>query len=97
MNAYRCPAVCDGACAGTLFAYYLGIAVVVICSEECISGCIESVNGCVYGEYCVVITALSVLGLVIDSRTDHFNFTGGEVTLEVSGVVIRIPQTPLYI
>ena len=84
--------MCLGTCALALLAYDFGIGVITVCAEECISGCIESVNGCVYGEYCVVITALSVLGLVIDSRTDHFDFACGEVTLEVSGVVIRVTR-----
>ena len=44
-----------------------------------------------------MISALSVFGLMIKSRTVDLNLTGGEVTLEVGHIVHCIPQTELYI
>ena len=69
----------------------------MIKSEEGIPCGIKCCDGSIYGIYGIVVSALSVLGLVIDRRTLYFNFAGGEISLEVSAVVICIPETPLNI
>ena len=68
----------------SLLEYDLRIGVVVISAQKSIPGCIESVDGSVYRPYCVMVAALSVFCLMINSRTDDLNFAGREVTLEVS-------------
>ena len=42
-----------------------------------------------------MVTSVSVLGLVVDDGTVNFDTAGGEVSLEVGAVILRIPQTPL--
>ena len=44
-----------------------------------------------------MVTALSVLGLMVNGRACHFYFARAQVTLEVSGVIVGVPETPLYI
>ncbi|MNL66792.1 hypothetical protein D3C87_1913120 [compost metagenome] len=40
-----------------------------------------------------MVSALAVLGFVIDNGILHFNFTSAKVTLEVGHIIIGIPQT----
>jgi len=42
-----------------------------------------------------MVSALSVLCLVIDNRAFNLNFTGAEVSLEVGHIIISIPQAEL--
>ena len=97
MNRNGWPAVSDGTGALTLFAYYLGIVVVMISSEESVSWSIETVNLGIYWINSVMITALPVLCLVIDRRVNDFNLPCWEVSLEVFHIIIRIPETPLHV
>ena len=73
----------------------LRITETVVETDEGIAVGIVAVDRVVYGIECVMVAAVSVLGLVIDHGTVYFDTAGREVTLEVVGVVLRIPQTPL--
>ena len=43
----------------------------------------------------VVVTALAILGLVVDGRTLDLHFTRREITLEILHIGCGIPETPL--
>ena len=44
-----------------------------------------------------MITTFSVFGLVEDRGIHNFNLTGAVVSLEISAVIVCIPQTPFHI
>ena len=90
------PAVCYRTCAGALF-YCLRIISASVGTKEGLSVCIKAGNISVDRVDTVVVTTLSVLGLVENGRAYYLNLTGTEVSLEVLHIVICIPQTPLYI
>ena len=62
-------------------------------THEGISGGIEGSDFLVGVESSVVVSSFSVFGFVIDGRSDDFHFTGRIVSLEVGGIILRIPQT----
>ena len=68
-----------------------------IYAAECITGGVKAADGAVGPENSVVVTALAVFGLMIDSAALHLDFTGGEIALEVGAVVHSVPQTELHI
>ena len=68
-----------------------------IYAAECITGGVKAADGAVGPENSVVVTALTVFGLMIDSAALHLDFTGGEIALEVGAVVHSVPQAELHI
>ena len=63
----------------------------VVCTAEFITACLETINLCIYRVNSVVITAFSVLSLMIYSRIDYFYFANRKVTLIVLHIIISIP------
>ena len=51
---------------------------------------VDSIDG-------IMIAALTVLCLVIDCRADDLHLAGAQIPLEISGIIVGIPQTPLHI
>ena len=43
-----------------------------------------------------MVTALAVLGLVVDHAVLNFHLAGGEVALEIQHIVLRIPEAELH-
>ena len=68
-----------------------------IYAAECITGGVKAADGAVGPENSVMVTALTVFGLMIDSAALHLDFTGGEIALEVGAVVHSVPQAELHI
>ncbi len=89
-----CPAACNGV-AGLAFEYSIGLTEAIIEAEEGLAVGIKALNGSVDGEDSIVVSSLSVLGLVIDGAADDLNFADGEVSLEVGHIVVCIPETEL--
>ena len=96
MGGNRCPAACHGVCAGAVLDCLRPVSASV-CAEELIADRVKSGNRCVYRIDSVMISALSVLGLVENRGVYDFNLAGAEVSLEVLHIVVSIPETPFYI
>ena len=96
MSSNGRPAACHGIGAGTVFNSF-GKSSTAVSTEECIPAGIESIYLGIYGVNCVVVTTLSVFGLVEDGGINDFYFSGTQVTLEVLHIVVCVPQTPFYI
>ena len=69
----------------------------VICTKECFADGIKTINLGIYGVNSVMITTLSVFCLVENSGINHLYFAGTVISLEVSAVIICIPETPFNI
>ena len=69
-------------------------------AEEFVTACVEACDGGVDGEERVMVAAFLELGLVVDQGgvvlLFDFDFAGGEVALEVGGVVHGVPQAPFH-
>ena len=88
----RLPAMGDGV--GTFAVFHsIWCSRGTIDTHEGISGGIEGSDFLVGVESSVVVSSFSVFGFVIDGRSDDFHFTGRIVSLEVGGIILRIPQT----
>ena len=88
------PAVCNGV--GSLAGCNdLRILEAVVQTEEALTVGVVAVDGIVYSVECKVVAALLVFGLVENGRAFDLHFAGVEVSLEVGGVVLCVPQTPL--
>ena len=44
-----------------------------------------------------MVAALAVFSLVVDGAALNFHFTGGEIALEIRGVIYGVPQTEFQI
>ncbi len=42
-----------------------------------------------------MIAPLAVLGLVVDHAVFYFDFAGVEISLEIGGVIVGVPQAEL--
>ena len=94
MRSDRSPAICKRI--GSFVSQYsFRIVEAVVEADKGISVGIISVNAVIYGVECEVVTAVSVLCLVIDNGTVYLYTAGREVTLEIVGVILSIPKTPL--
>ena len=94
--ADRCPAVGDGVGAGTFF-YRFRVGIAAPGAQKGIPAGVKAVYRRVDGVQRVVVAALAVFGLVVDRAALHLDLTGGEVALEVGGIVHGVPQAELYI
>ena len=90
MGAYRSPSAGNGVF-GLIGHDNFGSRVFSVCSKEGIAVSIKSVYRGIHCIQCIVITTLTVFGLMIDSAALHLDFTGREITLEVGHVVHCIP------
>ena len=66
-----------------------------VAAQERLALRVESRAGFGTGEVGEVVAALAVLRLVIDHAVFHLHLPGVEISLEVGGVVLRIPQAEL--
>lgn len=77
-----------------------GVSPAVELAEELVAAGVEADDGGVHGEERVVVAALLELGLVVQQRGVGFaldlHLAGGQVALEVGGVVHGVPQAPLH-
>jgi len=73
----------------------IGISKLVIKTNEGLTVGIEALDRGIHMIESVVVTTLTILGLMIDRRSFDFHFTRREVTLEVLHVGSSIPETPL--
>ena len=93
MGSHRRPAVCYGV--GSLACCNdLRILEAVVQTEEAFPIGVVTVDRIVYSVECEVVAAFLIFGLVENGRAFDFHFTGVEVSLEVGGVVLCVPQTP---
>ena len=69
----------------------------IVNSYEFITACIEAADILVYMEYSKVVSAFTILRFVIYSASFHLNLTDREVPLEVRSIILRVPETELYI
>ncbi len=92
----RGPAACHRVCT---FAGQNSLRLVraVVSADKVVADRVKAVNVRVYRIDCIVVSALAVLCLVVDGRADHFHFAGAQIPLEISGVVIGVPQAPFHI
>ena len=89
----RRPAVCEGIGSLTV-RNSLRIAEAVIETDEGIAVGIISVDRVVHGIESVMVTSVSVFGLMVNRRAFDFHASGREVSLEVGAVVLCIPEAP---
>ena len=94
MRSDRRPTLRDGV-VGLALKYRVGTLKAVVQSEEALTVGIKTLNGNVYGIERKVIATLFVFGLVIDRRSDYLNLARIEVSLEICGIVVSVPQAPL--
>ena len=94
VRAHRRPAVGDGAGAAPLF-HRLGVCIAAVRAQKGVPAGVEAVHRGVHRPDGVVIAALAVFGLVADHAALHLHLAGGEVALEVGGIVHRVPQAEL--
>ena len=88
------PAVCHGV--GSLAGCNdLRILEAVVQTEEALTVGVVAVDGIIYSVECKVVAALLIFGLVENGGAFDLHFAGVEVSLEVGGVVLCVPQTPL--
>ena len=73
----------------------IGISELVVEAYEGLTVGIKALDRCVYMIESVVVTTLTVLGLVIDGATLNLHFASREVALEILHVGSCIPETPL--
>ena len=90
MGAYRSPSAGNGVF-GLIGHDNFRSRVFSVCSKEGIAVSIKSVYRGVNCIQSIVITTLTVFGLMINCRSMNFYFTGREITLEVGHVVHCIP------
>ncbi len=93
MRSDRRPTLRDGV-VGLALKYRVGTLKAVVQSEEALTVGIKTLNGNVYGIERKVIATLFVFGLVIDRRSDYLNLARIEVSLEICGIVVSVPQAP---
>ena len=86
----------DGVGAGTFF-YRFRVGIAAPGAQKGIPAGVKAVYRRVDGVQRVVVAALAVFGLVVDRAALHLDLTGGEVALEVGGIVHGVPQAELYI
>ena len=96
MRSDRIPSTGDGI-VGLALLNDLRVCHATISTEKLVTACIKTINRSVYRINSEMVTALTVFGLVIDCRTDHFDLTGIEVTLIVCHIVHGIPKTEFNI
>ena len=65
-------------------------------AQEAVTVRVEALHGGVHRVHGVMVAALPVLGLVVDGAALYLHFAGGEVALEVGGVVLGVPQAELH-
>ena len=95
-GAHRSPAVGHGAGAAAVL-HRLGQLGAAVYAHKGIPGGIKAIEGGIGPEDRIVVPALPVLGLVIDGPVGNLHLTGGEVALEVGGIVHGVPQTEFQI
>ena len=95
-RTHRCPAVGNAVRAVTGFDRFRCGGAAVQAAEGIPAGVEAGTRG-VGPEHGVVIPALPVLCLMIDSTFHHFYLAGGKVALEIGAVVHGIPQAKLHI
>src|SRR5215208_7482642 len=66
-----------------------------IWAEKVFAYCVEACQFFRAGKISKVVTALTILGFVIDDLIDNFHLSNGIIALEVGSVVVRVPQTKL--
>ena len=96
MTADRSPSVSYAVITGTCF-YCTRLVSTVVNTYELIPAGIEAADILVYMKYCIVVSAFAVFGLVIYTATFNFNLSDREVPLEVRSIILRVPETELYI
>ena len=89
------PAAGDGVAASALKDGRRMIEAVVR-AEEAVAVGVKAVHWRVHSEYGEVIAALAVFSLVVNCAALDFHLAGGEVALEVGGIVLRVPQAELH-
>ena len=93
MRSDRRPAVCDGVGCSAVYDS-LRCFKTVIQTHKGFPVAVKAIDGIVYGVECEVISSFLVFSLVEHGGAFYFHFTGVEVSLEVGGVILCIPQTP---
>ena len=94
MGSDRAPAMSHGVAAVT-FSHGVGHTLLRIETDEGLTVRVEAVDRTVDMIEGIMVSALTVFGLVIDRRAFNLHLTGREVALEVLHVRGRIPQAPL--
>ena len=95
-GTHRSPAVGQGAGAFAVF-HGLGHLGTAVDANKGIPGGIKAVEGDVGPQEGVVVPALPVFGLVIDGPVRYLHLAGGEIPLEVGGVVHGVPQAEFHV
>ena len=93
MGSDRRPAISNGV-RGSSLHNRLRLAEAVIQTEEALAVGIKAVYLRVYGIECEMVAAFLIFGLVVNCAAFDLNFARVEVSLEVCGVVVCVPETP---
>ena len=75
---------------------HVRLAEAVVVAQEGRAVGVEAVDLGVHRVHGEVVAALAVLGLVVDGAALDLDLAGGEVALEVGGVVLGVPQAELH-
>ena len=75
---------------------HLGLAEAVVVADEGRAVGVEAFDVGVHRVHGEVIAALAILGLVVDGAALDLHLAGGEVALEVGGIVLGVPQAELH-
>ena len=73
----------------------IGIGELIVQAYEGLTVGIEALNGTIHMIESVVVTTLTIFGLVVDRRAFDLYLTRREITLEIFHVGSSIPQAPL--
>ena len=68
----------------------------VVQTHESLTVGVKTVYRSIHREHCIVIAALTVFGLVINSAADDLYFANAEIALEVGHIIISVPQAELH-
>ena len=72
----------------------VGALKAVVQTEEALAVGVIALNGSINGVEREVIAALLVFGLVVNGGAEYLDLAGVEVSLEVGGIVVCVPEAP---
>ena len=73
------------------------VRIAAVSTKKGIPAGIKAIQRCIDRKERIVVPALPVFGLMVEGAALYLDFTGGEITLEIGGVIHSVPQTKFQI